>query len=55
MDPTRTPGYEHHQPLTERLLRFLDSLREPGDIMANICHTQILAQIGLRGLARAHL
>jgi hypothetical protein len=30
MDPTRTPGYKHHGPLTERLLQFLDSLQEDG-------------------------
>jgi hypothetical protein len=30
MDPTRTPGYKHHGPLTERLLQFLHSLRKDG-------------------------
>jgi hypothetical protein len=28
MDPTRTLGYKHQEPLTECLLQFLDSLRK---------------------------
>jgi hypothetical protein len=28
MDPTRTPGYKHQDPLTGCLLQFLDSLHE---------------------------
>jgi hypothetical protein len=28
MDPTRTPGYKHQDPLTGRLLQFLGSLHK---------------------------
>jgi hypothetical protein len=36
MDPTGTPGYKHHGPLTEHLLQFLNSLHEDGWLLPAI-------------------
>jgi hypothetical protein len=36
MDPTRTPDYKHQDPLTGRLLQFLDSLHEDSWLIPTI-------------------